>query len=90
MNYFVCVIEGKDFLVDNVLSIADLALFQLVVGIEYAFPRAYQSFMPEQLIDHRHRVSNLPRIKQYLESDRRQKFNENGIFRLYPELDLGD
>jgi len=88
MNYFVCVIEGKDFLVDNQLSIADLALFQLVAGIEYAFPRAYRAFMPEQLINHCHKISNLPRIRQYLESNRRQEFNENGIFRRYPELDL--
>ena len=33
------------------------------------------------------RVAALPRIAAYLESDRRQPFNESGIFRHYPELD---
>jgi hypothetical protein len=32
------------------------------------------------------RVKNLPKIKAYLESDRRLAFG-NGLFRSYPELD---
>jgi glutathione S-transferase len=32
-------------------------------------------------------VSNLPRIKEYLASSRRQKYS-NGIYRYYEELDL--
>ena len=35
----------------------------------------------------RDRVAARPRIKAYLASDRRQSFNEDGIFRHYPELD---
>jgi glutathione S-transferase len=30
-----------------------------------------------------------PRIRAYLDSDRRIPFNEEGIFRRYPELDKG-
>ena len=33
------------------------------------------------------RVAAAPRIRAYLESDRRLAFNEDGIFRHYPELD---
>jgi glutathione S-transferase len=35
-------------------------------------------------------VRNLPRIAAYLASERRMDFNEHGIFRYYPELDLED
>ncbi len=33
------------------------------------------------------RVAALPKIAAYLASERRIAFNENGIFRAYPELD---
>jgi glutathione S-transferase len=33
------------------------------------------------------RVAQRPRIAAYLESKRRQAFNQMGIFRHYPELD---
>jgi glutathione S-transferase len=33
------------------------------------------------------RVAGRPRISAYLASDRRIAFNEDGIFRRYPELD---
>ncbi|MEY2892427.1 MAG: hypothetical protein RJA98_2335, partial [Pseudomonadota bacterium] len=34
------------------------------------------------------RVAELPRVRAYLKSERRIAFNEQGIFRCYPELDL--
>ena len=49
--------------------------------------------MEAALEDHRRvrdlarRVRALPAIAEYLDSDRRQAFNEHGIFRHYPELD---
>ena len=33
------------------------------------------------------RVGELPGVQAYLASERRLPFNENGIFRHYPELD---
>ena len=33
------------------------------------------------------RMAERPRIKAYLQSERRIPFNEQGIFRRYPELD---
>ena len=32
-------------------------------------------------------IAQRPRIRAYLDSDRRIKFNKQGIFRHYPELD---
>jgi hypothetical protein len=39
-----------------------------------------------KLQEHYERVRNVPRVKAYLESDRRQPYGM-GIFRHYPELD---
>ena len=71
------------------LCYADLSLFQVVRGLQYAFPRAMQSLEPKlagvlALAD---RVERRPRIASYLQSPRRIPFNEQGIFRHYPELD---
>jgi glutathione S-transferase len=61
LGYFQRVLEhnGGEVLVGDRVSYVDLAVFQVLAGLEYAF----------------------------LESDRRQPFNEDGIFRRYPELD---
>lgn len=68
----------------------DLSLFQVLEGLDYAFPRATQALMPELpgLSALRARVRARPRIQAYLASPRRLAFNENGIFRRYAELDL--
>ena len=70
-------------------SYVDLSLFQLMSGLDYAFPRAMQRLKSElPLLDAltRH-VAERPRIAAYLASPRRLAFNQNGIFRHYPELD---
>jgi glutathione S-transferase len=46
-----------------------------------------QPLMPTVLQLHG-RVQALPRVAAYLGSARRIAFNEQGIFRRYPELDL--
>jgi len=70
-------------------SYVDLSLFQLMSGLEYAFPRAMQRLEHQLplLCALRQRVAARPRIATYLDSSRRLPFNENGIFRHYPELD---
>lgn len=70
-------------------SFVDLSLFQLVAGLDYAFPRAMQRLNGEfPLLRALHkRVAERPRIAAYLASPRRLAFNQNGIFRHYPELD---
>ena len=40
-----------------------------------------------KLLALRERVRALPELADYLASDRRIPFNEDGIFRHYPELD---
>ena len=71
------------------ISYADLSLFQVVEGLRYAFPRAMQSHERRipRLIELHDRVAALPRITGYLASPRRIPFNQDGIFRHYPELD---
>ena len=79
-------------LVGRGLSYVDLSTFQVVAGLRYAFPRAmarHERRVPRLGALH-DRVAALPRIAAYLASDRRLPFNEWGIFRHYPELDLAE
>ncbi len=81
---------GPRHLVAGRLSYVDLSLFQLVEGLQYAFPRAAAAALAgaPRVVDLHGRVAALPRVAAYLSSDRRLPFNEQGIFRRYPVLDL--
>lgn len=70
-------------------SYVDLSLFQLVSGLEYAFPNAMRRLSSDypRLMALRERVAQRPNIAAYLDSERRLAFNTDGIFRHYPELD---
>ena len=63
----------------------NLSLFQMMEGLDYAFPRAMRKFPRGNLRDNQGRVAE--RLKPYLKSKRRIPFNQQGIFRHYPELD---
>ena len=80
--------EGGHF-VGGRISYVDLSMFQVMVGLAYAFPRALGAFERKvpALVELRDRISARPRIAAYLASERRIPFNEQGIFRHYPELD---
>ena len=82
---------GSPHVVGNALSTADLSVFQLVEGLRYAFPNAMERFEHDypQLAQVHDAVAALDRVAAYLASDRRIPFNEEGIFRHYPELDEG-
>ena len=70
-------------------SHVDTSLFQLVEGLRYAFPKrmtAIEGDYPKLIACH-DAVAELDGIAVYLASDRRIAFNEDGIFRHYPELD---
>ena len=71
-------------------SYVDLAMFQVLSGLEYAFPRALKKIAPSlpRLLALKAEVAARPRLAAYLASERRLPFNEQGIFRRYPELDL--
>ena len=70
-------------------SYVDLSMFQVLEGLEYAFPRAFARVTRDtpRLLALRERVRARPRIAAYLASGRRIPFNEDGLFRHYPELD---
>jgi glutathione S-transferase len=70
-------------------SYVDLSLFQVMVGLAYAFPKASKRVEKDipLMLALRDRVAARPRIAAYLASPRRVPFNEDGIFRHYPELD---
>lgn len=83
--------DGDTYIIGNALSYVDLSLFQMIEGLHYAFPRAMKSFKRKypKLAALRKMVSKKKNITRYLKSKRRLPFNETGIFRHYPELDLG-
>ncbi|GJE58862.1 glutathione S-transferase [Methylobacterium trifolii] len=76
-------------LVGAALSYADLSLFQLVAGLLYAFPKATGAVLRDnpRVAALHGAIPERPRIGAYLASPRRIPFNEQGIFRRYPELD---
>jgi glutathione S-transferase len=67
----------------------DLSLFQVLSGLRYAFPKAMsrQGRRHPKVMAVHDRVTARPNVAAYLASDRRIPFNEQGIFRLYPELE---
>jgi glutathione S-transferase len=81
--------NGGQHLVGDAFSYPDLSAFQVLTGLEYAFPHAMARLARRIPLIRRLRdeVAQRPRISAYLESDRRLPFNEQGIFRHYPELD---
>jgi len=81
--------EPRDYLLGERVSYADLSLFQVIEGLRYAFPNAMKKIEQEhpELTALRDRVAARPKIAAYLASPRRIPFNQDGIFRRYPELD---
>ncbi|MBV8144180.1 MAG: glutathione S-transferase [Gammaproteobacteria bacterium] len=77
------------WLVGARVSYADLSMAQVLAGLRYAFPRA-----SGRALRSRPRLRRLeaavfarPRIASYLASGRRVPFNNEDLFRRYPELD---
>jgi glutathione S-transferase len=91
LGYFERTLEegGGPWLGGKRVSYPDLSLFHAVAGLRYAFPQALAREMKKykEVAALCERVAARPRIKAYLASPRRIAFNENGIFRHYPELD---
>jgi len=93
LSYFERVLQENDkrggFMVGSRLSYVDLSLFQVIEGLRYAFPKTMRREGPRYpgLIALHGMVAERPNIAAYLASRRRIAFNEDGIFRHYPELD---
>lgn len=88
LGYFERTLGEKEWMLGR-LSYVDLSVFQVLCGLEYSFPRAMarEAQATPRLRALRDRVAARPRIRAYLDSERRIPFNESGIFRRYPELD---
>ena len=80
---------GDTHLVGDVLTYADLSLFQLVEGLRYAFPKATARALAQTpaVLKLHDNVARRQRVQAYLQSPRRIAFNQDGIFRRYTELD---
>ncbi|MDE2270639.1 MAG: glutathione S-transferase [Xanthomonadaceae bacterium] len=76
-------------LVGSAAGYADLSLFQVMAGLRYAWPRTMRRLEASlPLCGELHdRVAARPSLAAYLASPRRIPFNNDGIFRRYPELD---
>jgi glutathione S-transferase len=71
------------------LSYVDLSMAQVLAGLRYAFPIASGRALrgrPRLRALHE-AVFARPRIARYLDSGRRVPFNNEDLFRHYPELD---
>jgi glutathione S-transferase len=81
--------SGKRYALGAHLTYVDLSLFQIVAGLNFAFPRAMARATRKypRLLALHSRIQDRPRIAAYLASPRRIPFNNEGIFRHYPELD---
>jgi len=94
LDYFARVLErnGGEWLMGDELTYPDLSLFQLLEGLAFAFPKGFARVAESKpsLLGLRERVAERPRVAAYLASERRLPFNEHGVFRHYPELDLDD
>jgi glutathione S-transferase len=81
--------KRRQYLLGKKVSYVDLSMFQMIAGLRYAFPGAMARLEPkyQRLVALHESVSTRPRLGTYLKSDRRIPFNQEGIFRHYPELD---
>jgi glutathione S-transferase len=80
---------GADYIFGKKTCYVDLSLFQMIEGLRYAFPNTMAQLEPRhtRLVTLHDRVLSRPRIAAYLSSPRRLPFNQQGIFRHYPELE---
>ncbi|MGA0601895.1 glutathione S-transferase [Caulobacter sp. KR2-114] len=93
LGYFERILQGNGAdgggLAGAAITYADLSLFQVTRGLQYAFPKAMQALAPKipGVLLLAEQVQRRRRIASYLKSERRVPFSEEGIFRHYPELD---
>jgi len=91
LGYFERVIERNPgrgpWMVGASLTYADLSMAHTLAGLEYAFPRTTAKALRAhpRLERLREAVFARPRIRRYLASPRRIAFNNDDLFRRYPE-----
>jgi glutathione S-transferase len=93
LGYFERVLELNrargPWMVGARLSYVDLSMAQVIAGLRYAFPSASRrAFRNRPRLRALHDVVfNRPRIASYAASGRRLAFNNEDLFRHYPDLD---
>ncbi|HKE41009.1 MAG TPA: glutathione S-transferase [Casimicrobiaceae bacterium] len=93
LGYFERVVRrnrtGSVVMVGRRITYADISMAQVIAGLRYAFPVASRKALrgcPRLRALH-DQVFDRPGIKRYVASDRRLAFNNDDLFRFYPELD---
>jgi glutathione S-transferase len=93
LGYFERVLElnraHRPWMVGARVSYPDLSMAQVIAGLRYAFPKAAGRALRRRprLAALHDAVFGRPRIARYTASGRRLSFNEEDLFRHYPELD---
>ncbi|HET9762068.1 MAG TPA: glutathione S-transferase [Casimicrobiaceae bacterium] len=80
---------GRHAMVGANITYVDLSMAQVIAGLRYAFPLASRRTLrgcPRLRALHE-AVFARPRIRRYVASERRLAFNNDDVFRRYPELD---
>lgn len=91
LDYFERVLERNGagpWLAGRRLTYVDLSMAQVIAGLQYAFPSATRAALRKRprLARLHDAVFARPRIRRYLASGRRLAFNNDDVFRRYPEL----
>jgi glutathione S-transferase len=78
----------SNLLAGSRFTYADLSLFQIIAGLQFAFSNAAAQARRrcQGLLALDRKAQEWPRIAAYLASPRRIPFRNEGIFRDYPEL----
>lgn len=81
--------NGGPFLLGDQWSHVDTSLFQIMEGLDYAFPNLMAQMQGTwaNLEAVQASVPEIEGVAAYLASERRLEFNQDGIFRHYEELD---
>ncbi|HLJ67857.1 MAG TPA: glutathione S-transferase family protein [Chloroflexota bacterium] len=93
LTYFERVLERnrahRPWMVGTRVTYADLSMAQVIAGLTYAFPKATKRALRKRprLVALHDGVFARPRIARYAASARRLPFNNEDLFRHYPELD---
>ncbi|MEQ1775103.1 MAG: glutathione S-transferase family protein [Burkholderiales bacterium] len=91
LNYFETVLArgGGRYMLGKSLSYVDLSVFQVMVSLNYAFPKAMTGLSEKipRLNALHDLVAGRPRIAKYVASPARLPFSTHDLMRHYPELD---
>lgn len=85
LGYFANVLKanGNGVLVGHKISYADLVLFQVVDGMQFAFPKRLKALEQDQqykpVFDLKRKIADSEGVAAYLKSDRRQEYSM-GVF----------